>query len=630
MSNASRRVDLRQVPLDRLALAGLCPELTGKDVRRVERLAADLFPADLQQPAREQYARMFRREHSRVLAAQPHLAGMPRHEPTKKEKQRALSAAQKAADNWLGVTVGALGQMTPEHLRLLGADDDEMRDAARRYAEINSQIIARIQAAGEVQALEDFANLPRQLRQSAPGFDTWAKLGRLCSHKWWRRRIRREIRGKQEQLARLLGMVGHGRCKYVSQHTLGQYKRQLEVQAQWLASHCVSAEITDPSGMQRTVMIPLERIASAAPSRRYAEVMARASGIAEIADRHGMRPYMVTVTLAGYHHAAAERWDRSTTAELLDWQKEQWARLRARATKSGIKMIGMWAAEPHKDGTPHWHHVVWTDDPGAVRAIFEEYYLEADEPNEPGARMRRVVWEAAKCGNGGAINYLLKYALKYVAKGDSGTAQTLREKGMTDYERDGAAAVRAWRSTHGKRALGWYACGVEQAHISTYRELRRVKDPARVQAAHRPHAVASQRGDWSAFCDAHAVHPLRLDYRTDTNTYGEPTKKVSGVRSAGGAGVTTTRHIRWEIREIPSSQNLAVTLIPNMPRGGAGAPRFRRAIAAQAPLSPRWSPRKPGAPPSDGGKTTGNPEKGSAAADFSDVPWDDAPRDVGF
>ena len=629
MPNTSRRVDLRQVPLDRLALATLCPELAGKDVRRVERLAADLFPAELQQPAREQYARTFRREHSRALAAQPHLAGMPRHEPTKKEKQRALSAAQKAADNWLQVTVGALGQMTPEHLRLLGADDDDMRDAARRYAEINSQIIDRMQAAGKAQELEDFADSPRQLYQVAPGFDTDAKLGRLCSPKWWRRRIRREIRGKQEQLARLLGLVGHGRCKYVSGHTLEQYKQQLKVQEEWLASHCVAAEITDPSGMQRTVSIPLDKIAAAAPGRRYAEIKARAAGIAEIADRHGMQPAMVTVTMAGYHHAVSEEWDRSTTAELLDWQKEQWSRLRARAAKAGIKLIGAWAAEPHKDGTPHWHHVVWTDDPDAVRALFEEYYLEADRPDEPGARRRRVVWEAAKCGNGGAINYLLKYALKYVAKGDSGTAQAMREKNMADYERN-ADAVRAWRSTHRKRALGWYACNIEQARISTYRELRRVKDPAKAQAAHRPHAVASQRGDWSAFCDAHAAHPVRLDYRTDTNTYGEPTKKISGVRSVGGAGVTATRHIRWEIKEIQKSPNCPVTLIPNMPRGGAGAPRFYRATAAQAPLSPRWAPKKPGAPPSDGGKTTGNPAKGSAAADFSDVPWDDAPRDLGF
>lgn len=623
MFAANRYVDFRQVPLDKLALATLCPEVPGKDVRRVERLLFELFPTDLQHAGRTQYARTFRKEHDRMVSRQLRLVGMPPSEPTKKEATRALMAAMEAADAWLGVTVGALGQMTPEHRRLLGSDDEDMREAARRYAKINAQIIERMQAAGQWQDLEDFANAPHQLHQIAPGLDAIAALGRLCDPKWWRRRIRREIRGKQEQLARLLGLVGSGRSKYVSGHTLAQYRQQLQKQEEWLASHCVAAEIG-----QQTVSIPLDKIAAAAPSRRYAEVMARASGIAGIADRHGMQPFMVTVTLAGYHHATSAQWDRSTTAEMLDWQREQWARLRARAAKTGIRMVGMWAVEPHSEGTPHWHHVLWTDDPDTVRALFAEYYLDADEPAEPGAAAHRITWEAAKHGRGGAINYLLKYALKYVSKGDAGTTQTLRNKNMQDFERD-ATAVRAWRSTHGKRALGWYSCNVSQAQISTWRELRRAKDPAKVQAAHRPHAMAATGGDWAGFCDAHETHPVSLDYIMETNTYGEPAKRITGVRSVHGAGITTTRHIRWEIKEIQKTPAFVVTVNPNMPRGRSGA-RFRRATVVLAPLGPRWTPKKPGAPPHGGNRTIENPAKGHAETDFSDVPWDHVAHDLEF
>ena len=52
-----------------------------------------------------------------------------------------------------------------------------------------------------------------------------------------------------------------------------------------------------------------------------------------------------------------------------DELKRCWARVRASMHRMGYAPYGLRITEPHRDGTPHWHALMWMDNPMQVRAL---------------------------------------------------------------------------------------------------------------------------------------------------------------------------------------------------------------------------------------------------------------------
>lgn len=116
-----------------------------------------------------------------------------------------------------------------------------------------------------------------------------------------------------------------------------------------------------------------------------------------------------------------------------------WSRARAAIARQGIELFGIRIAEPHHDGRPHWHILVFVrpDQDESLISILRHYALQ-DSTHEPGARQRRYKVEKIDSAKGTAIGYVAKYITKNV----DGFGVEADESGLETPK--AAERVKAW------------------------------------------------------------------------------------------------------------------------------------------------------------------------------------------
>jgi hypothetical protein len=257
--------------------------------------------------------------------------------------------------------------------------------------------------------------------------------------------------------------------------------------------------------------------------------------------------------------------------------------MRSFLKRHGLHVYGFRIAEPHHDGTPHWHLLLFmhASASDAVNAAFKKYF-DPDDESEPGSGDRRVDIVPIDSSKGSAAGYVAKYVSKNIdgfgvgrdaettgATGD-GTGITRDGTGhLTDPTRDetgpatGATRdatvtvtrVDAWASTHGIRQFQQ----IGGPPVSVWRELRRLRRPVEGVIEHARVAVEDQ--DWSTFlrvmggveCRA-ADRPLQLHSARSSKPgiYGELIERqIKGVRA--GALIAPTRLRTWTFVRSPES-----------------------------------------------------------------------------
>src|SRR5271170_1835945 len=215
--------------------------------------------------------------------------------------------------------------------------------------------------------------------------------------------------------------------------------------------------------------------------------MTRMKGFEDIAKELGHVAEFVTLTTPSKFHSmlsdgtANPKYGGYSPREAQAWLAKMWARSRAKFKRKSILVYGFRIAEPHHDGTPHWHMVLFTlaHLVGDVRAVLTEHWL-SDDGAERGALSHRIEFQAIDPAKGSATGYISKYVAKNIdghevgedfeanntGRGgySGGSASEIRgdEPGqanegsdsLTPASRDAvttAARVRAWASLHGIR-----------------------------------------------------------------------------------------------------------------------------------------------------------------------------------
>ncbi|HCL5208661.1 TPA: replication endonuclease, partial [Salmonella enterica] len=112
-----------------------------------------------------------------------------------------------------------------------------------------------------------------------------------------------------------------------------------------------------------------------------------------IADEMGLIGMFFTLTAPSSYHSTrikdGKRNDKYNGASPRKTQKylcKVWSRVRAAWQRRGIRTFGFRTVEPHHDGTPHWHMVLWfrPEDLEKATTVFRTYALQEDG-DEPGA-----------------------------------------------------------------------------------------------------------------------------------------------------------------------------------------------------------------------------------------------------
>ena len=256
-------------------------------------------------------------------------------------------------------------------------------------------------------------------------------IARMTDPAWWRRGLRRAQGRALERAAIRLGFVHRRDQIYASDATVQRRTEQRRRNA-------AALERTDAINMDTGEVYNLAELAAlsvANPRIRRGELMVRIRGFEEIAAFAGDVGEFITLTCPSRFHARTAdqagrvvenpRYDGSTPREAQAHLTRTWANARAKLHRLGVRVYGFRIAEPHHDGCPHWHLLLFVqpDQQQALRDVLTHHALKVDG-DEPGAKRNRVLFKAMDPGQGGAAGYIAKYVSKnidgggYVVQGD--------------------------------------------------------------------------------------------------------------------------------------------------------------------------------------------------------------------
>lgn len=366
------------------------------------------------------------------------------------------------------------------------------------------------------------------------GRDDTARWQRATDPAWWRGRLRGEIRQRREAV---WARIDPTNVKWISPDGLSEYRSAQRAQAQWLANH----EMVDQFGER----IGLDTLAEGRGGRRYSELLARTAGLAKVAADAGMEPRLLTITTpsrmhpttsAGGHRRQNSNYDETIVREAHRWAMDAWARWRAALGRRGIDTLWAIGAQPHHDGTPHYHAVVWAqaaDWPEVERLAV--YYWWSSEPDAHSTADRRIRCDSICNGHTGAVAYLARVVAYVARQVDVGP------------HADEAEAASAWASAHGIRRYR-----TSETHATVWRYLRRRDMDVSVLGSDAVKAQkAARNGDYAKFLVHRAAADLRPAYRDATNRYSEPARALVGIQ---GRGIVVIPTRTWRLaRKAPSS-----------------------------------------------------------------------------
>jgi hypothetical protein len=413
-----------------------------------------------------------------------------------------------------GVIAKVLAEIEPpahecsaEGAALVRGDEDAIRTAAQRAAR---RWAAWYEARDAMRRAAAASGTPLPAVAERP----WVRRERTCA-RWHTRRLRREALRAQAYYDTALRLARPG-YDYVSSYTLGAWRQRQERQQAWAEAR----EVQWDDGASAS----LAAVRDSAARARGAALYAISRGHEHWATSQGYTAFFLTLTLPGEYHSYSSgaraangtyphqrpngAWTRDhgprrAWAEL----QHRWARLRAILADRSDDLrahVGAAVPEPHRDGTPHLHVLVylprtWRDQHGAEHGTAWEL-RRALRTVCPGPRAARL--EVVRRVPGRRTVSPATYVMKYILK-SLNDEQTLREQG------EAGERHRAWASSRGlrrMRVLGSH--GVLRAWQRLW-TLSARQDRAREAAADQPVIVAAADEDGDA--EGTAILPERAE-----------------------------------------------------------------------------------------------------------------------
>ncbi|MCK7365643.1 replication endonuclease [Enterobacter roggenkampii] len=413
----------------------------------------------------------------------------------------------------------------------------------------------------------------------------FSAISRLIKDEWWVNQLKAQRMRWREALLIAAGEVNKDRSPYASKMAIR------DVHARRLANleYLKSCELENKVTGERIDLISKVMGSISNPEIRRMELMNTIAGIERYAASAGDVGMFITLTTPSkYHPTRQVGKGESKTVQLnhgwndtaftpKDGQRylcRIWSLMRTAFKDNDLEVYGLRVVEPHHDGTPHWHMMLFCK-PGqrkVINEIMRRYALKEDG-HEKGAAKQR--FESRHLNQGGAAGYIAKY----IAKNIDGYALD----GQLDHDtgkplKDTAAAVTAWASTW--RIPQFKSIGLPT--MGAYRELRKLprgvsiadEFDERVEAAR----AAADKGEFDLYIVAQGGANVPRDSQTvrvarnvtdEVNAYEEDIERVVGIYAPhlGSELVRVTRTAEWRI--VPKL--LAVE--PLTLKSGIAAPR---------------------------------------------------------
>lgn len=415
--------------------------------------------------------------------------------------------------------------------------------------------------------------------------NAYSAIARLVNDEWWLRQLKAQRTRWNEALLIAAGLVNKTYSPYASRQAVR------EVQAQRLANleYLKQCDLENVETGERIDLIEKVLKSISNPEIRRMELMNTIAGIERYAASVGDIGMFITLTTPSKYHPTRIVGKDKTVQLNHKWNDEAyspkdgqrylcniWSKMRTAFKDNDLNVYGLRVVEPHHDGTPHWHMMLFCDrsQRKQIVEIMRRYAMKEDG-NERGAAKNR--FDCKHLIKGKAAGYVAKYIAKnidgYALAGevDNDTGRPLTET---------AAAVNAWASTW--RIPQFKPIGVPT--MGAYRELRKLprgvsvanEFDERVEAAR----AAADAGDFDLYIAAQGGANVPRDTQTvrvarqtaeELNAYDEEVQKVVGVFAPhlGADRIHVTRTNEWRI--VAKAVDVDLNLLTL--KGGSSAPR---------------------------------------------------------
>ncbi|ELI7919185.1 replication endonuclease [Yersinia enterocolitica] len=448
---------------------------------------------------------------------------------------------------------------------------------AERIAENNGDSAILLHVSTQAQIYGDLARMARALNVTPMYWVKYQKglldirsaiasLSRLVNPEWWERRLKAQRTRWREALLIAVGNVS--RDVSASSYASKQAIRDVLARRQANLEYLKRCQLENIKTGERIDLIDKVMASISNPEIRRMELMSTIAGTEKYAATQKHVGMFLTITTPSKYHATRvfgkgeskkvhfnHKWDDEAYSP-KDGQRYLcaiWAKMRTAFKDNKLAVYGIRVVEPHHDGTPHWHMMLFCErsQRRQIIDIMRDYALREDA-DERGAAENR--FECKHLKKGGAAGYIAKYIAKNI---DGYALEGQRDDETGELLSQSAAAVTAWAATW--RIPQFRPLGIPS--MGAYRECRRIRSTNLTKAFdQKVEAVrhAADKGNFSGYIVAQGGTNLSRTEQTvrvarhiadELNAYDEEVKKVIGIYAPhlGTSRIYKTRTIRWRI-----------------------------------------------------------------------------------
>ncbi|WP_368524921.1 replication endonuclease [Enterobacter asburiae] len=386
----------------------------------------------------------------------------------------------------------------------------------------------------------------------------------LCADWWYRKLWQMRCEWREEQL-RAVCLVNKKASPYVSYEAVIHKREQRRKSLEFFQSHELVNINGDTLDMEDVV-----NASSSNPAHRRNEMMACVKGLELIAEMRGDCAVFYTITCPSRFHATLNngrpnpKWTSETVRQSSDYLVDTFAAFRKAMHKSGLRWYGIRVAEPHQDGTVHWHLLCFMrkKDRRTLTALLRKFAIREDRDelgNNTGPRFKSELINPRK---GTPASYIAKYFSKNI-DGRGLAKEISKETGKS--LRDSAEHVSAWASLHRVQQFRFFGIPGRQA----YRELRLLAgQAARAQGDKKAGAPVLENARLDAVLAAadagcfatyimkqggvlvprkHHLIRTAYEFNDEPGTYGDHGIRIYGIWSPIVEGRICTHAMKWKM-----------------------------------------------------------------------------------
>ncbi|MBM0415346.1 replication endonuclease [Escherichia coli] len=386
----------------------------------------------------------------------------------------------------------------------------------------------------------------------------------LCADWWYRKLWKMRCEWREEQL-RAVCLVSKKASPYVSYEAVMHKREQRRKSLEFFRSHELVNEDGDTLDMEDVV-----NASSSNPAHRRNEMMACVKGLELIAEMRGDCAVFYTITCPSRFHSTLNNgrpnptWTNATVRQSSDYLVGMFAAFRKAMHKAGLRWYGVRVAEPHHDGTVHWHLLCFMrkKDRRAITALLRKFAIREDREelgNNTGPRFKSELINPRK---GTPTSYIAKYISKNIdGRGLAGEISKETGKSL----RDNAEYVNAWASLHRVQQFRFFGIPGRQA----YRELRLLAGQAARQQGDKKAGApvldnprldailaAADAGCFATYIMKQGgvlvprkYHLIRTAYEIneEPTAYGDHGIRIYGIWSPIAEGKICTHAVKWKM-----------------------------------------------------------------------------------